>query len=201
MTKYVFIDFDDTIFPSSQFVQLALLQNKIDMYDLNVDSIIKNNILNSNILLVDIILKLINNNYIIVIVSCATITHITTCLKQYCTNLSQLFDKITIIANDTFTIIKNAAEWKFNKIIQFIEKNNSCHEIFAIGNTENDRLAILKVGGQLKCITKTIKLIEYPTCYYIFKQWEFLNYQLDLLINLQENVDYYITIKQEKLQN
>lgn len=145
--------------------------------------------------------KFIEIGYTIVILSCASLSHIMTYIDKYVSNIKSILDKVTIIGSDNefymFKIIDyytSGSRWKYKKMTNFVNKftknqNITKYDIISIGDSENERLAVIELCTELKTVVKSLKLFnkknieQFPTIELIYKQWNLILNNINTIIN------------------
>ncbi len=214
-------DFDDTLFCTKYFDSFSLPYQDIFTYKISLEQ--NNPCLFKEIkelekVIIELFVKLQNNNYDVVIVSNADMKWINNCLTHFLEELKEYINENNMrvySAKNMFSNLTNGKNseqgrrestgWKikcFEKVIKDLysdENENSINEtnidlnVLSIGDGEDEKKAVFKLNKNkfnfcqnLK--SKFIRMIDYPSASSIIIQLEYLQNNINEIINKNKTI-------------
>ena len=211
----IIFDFDDTLFCTKYFDSFSLPYQDIFMFKISLEEInpcLFKEIKELENIIIELFVKLQNNNYDVVIVSNADMKWINNCLTHFLEELKEyinenninvysaknMYEKTEGPANSNKS--RGSTWWKircFEKVIQDLyeeENENNINEgnidlnVISIGDGEDEKKAVFKLNKNKfnfcqNLQGKFIRMIDYPSAISINIQLEYLQNNINDIIN------------------
>ena len=214
-------DFDDTLFCTKYFDTFSLPYQDIFTYKTSLEQInpcLFKEIKELEQTIIELFVKLQNNNYDIVIVSNADMKWINNCLTHFLEELKEYINENNIKVYSAKNIFSNlnsdkkketgkreSSGWKikcFEKVIKDIyyeENENNMIEtaidlnVLSIGDGEDEKKAVFKLNKNKfnfcqNLQSKFIRMIDYPSASSIIMQLEYLQNNMSEILHSNKNI-------------
>ena len=214
-------DFDDTLFCTKYFDTFSLPYQDIFTYKTSLEQInpcLFKEIKELEQTIIELFVKLQNNNYDIVIVSNADMKWINNCLTHFLEELKEYINENNIKVYSAKNIFSNlnsdkkketgkreSSGWKikcFEKVIKDIyyeETENNILEtaidlnVLSIGDGEDEKKAVFKLNKNKfnfcqNLQSKFIRMIDYPSASSIIMQLEYLQNNMSEILHSNKNI-------------
>lgn len=214
-------DFDDTLFCTKYFDTFSLPYQDIFTYKTSLEQInpcLFKEIKELEQTIIELFVKLQNNNYDIVIVSNADMKWINNCLTHFLEEFKEYINENNIKVYSAKNIFSNlnldkkketgkreSSGWKtkcFEKVIKDIyyeETENNILEtaidlnVLSIGDGEDEKKAVFKLNKNKfnfcqNLQSKFIRMIDYPSASSIIMQLEYLKNNLSEILHSNKNI-------------
>ena len=208
-------DFDDTLFCTKYFDSFSLPYQDIFSFKISLEEInpcLFKEIKELEKTIIELFVKLQNNNYDVVIVSNADMKWINNCLTHFLEELKEYINENNIKAysaknmfektenEENYLQSKGSTGWKircFEKVIKYLyaEKNeNNINEgsidlnVISIGDGEDEKKAVFKLDKNKfnfcqNLLSKFIRMIDYPSASSINIQLKYLYDNINYILN------------------
>ena len=229
ISKTLFIfDFDDTLFCTKYFDSFSLPYQDIFTYKISLEQAnpcLFKEIKELEKVIIELFVKLQNNNYDVVIVSNADMKWITNCLTHFLEELKEYINENNMKVYSAKNLFSNllteknmekgqreSTGWKikcFEKVIKDLyseENENNINEtsmdlnVISIGDGEDEKKAVFKLNKKKfnfcqNLQSKFIRMIDYPSASSIITQLEYLKNNINEIIDDNNKTIYKMIIE------
>jgi hypothetical protein len=195
----VFLDFDDTLFPTSDLLKQNIVVSNLKGINCIKDIKLRNIIKTLEEQIIEILTH--HENVIYCIVTNAAYEWITLCLNKIYCKLNTVIKKnnieiISAIDSYSHLLGDNPMLWKYCAFKEVVNKHK-INNILGLGDNFNDRQALLLLKDDLNDSShkiKSIKFPEFPTTVDLQKQMELVRNVMATIIKHDGHLDLQLTI-------